>query len=134
MLAPFVPHICEELWERLGNEPSIFRRGWPEFDEAAARAEEIDLPVQVNGKLRDKLTVARDEAEDAIRERVMALEGVKRHIEGKQVRQIVIVPNRISQRHREMTQRSACRKTVSFRGASPWRRGIPIARSSTFSR
>ena len=95
MLAPFVPHVCEELWERMGNEPSIFRRGWPEFDEEAARAEEVELPVQVNGKLRDKLVAARDEDEDAIRERVMELEGVRRHVEGKQVRQIVIVPNRI---------------------------------------
>jgi len=95
MLAPFVPHICEELWERLGNEPSVFQQGWPEYDEEAARADEVELPVQVNGKLRDRLVVPRDEAEDVIRRKVLKLENVARHTEGKQVRQVVIVPNRI---------------------------------------
>jgi leucyl-tRNA synthetase len=95
MLAPFVPHVCEELWERLGREPSIFRQGWPQFDEEAARADEVELPVQVNGKLRDRLVVPRDEAEDVIRQKVLELESVARYTEGKQVRQVVIVPNRI---------------------------------------
>ena len=95
MLAPFVPHVCEELWERLGNQPSIFRQGWPQFDEAAARAEQVELPVQVNGRVRDRLVAARDEAEDVVRARALDLENVKRHIEGKHVRQVVIVPNRI---------------------------------------
>jgi leucyl-tRNA synthetase len=95
MLAPFVPHICEELWERLGNAPSIFRQGWPQFDEEAARAEEVELPVQVNGRLRDRLVAPRDEDEAVIRARVLDLENVKRHLEGMQVHQVVIVPNRI---------------------------------------
>ena len=95
MLAPFVPHVCEELWERLGNRPSIFRQGWPQFDEEAARAEQVELPVQVDGRLRDRLVVPRDEAEDVVRARALELENVKRHTEGKRVRQVVIVPNRI---------------------------------------
>jgi len=95
LLAPFVPHVCEELWVRLGNPSSIFQQGWPEYDEGAARAEEVELPVQVNGKLRDRLTVPRDEDEDVIRQKALALENVRRHIEGKVVKQVVIVPNRI---------------------------------------
>jgi leucyl-tRNA synthetase len=90
-----VPHVCEELWVRLGNPSSIFQQGWPEYDEGAARAEEVELPVQVNGKLRDRLTVPRDEDEDVIRQKALALENVRRHIEGKVVKQVVIVPNRI---------------------------------------
>src|SRR5688500_20273816 len=57
MLAPIAPHIADELWERLGREGSIHLQDWPEVDEKAAAAEEITLVVQVNGKLRDRITV-----------------------------------------------------------------------------
>ena len=95
LLAPFVPHIAEELWVRLGNPSSVFRQGWPEYDEEAARPEEVELPVQVNGKLRDHLVVPRDEDEDVIRQRALALDSVRRYSEGKTVTQVVVVPNRI---------------------------------------
>ena len=95
VLAPFVPHFCEELWVRMGNPPTIFRQGWPEYDEEVAKAEEVELPVQVNGRLRDRLTVPRDEDEDVIRRMALALPNVRRHTEGKEVQQVVVVPNRI---------------------------------------
>ncbi|MHC4591095.1 MAG: leucine--tRNA ligase [Planctomycetota bacterium] len=95
LLAPFVPHICEELWVRLGNPPSVFQQGWPEYDEEAAKAEEVELPVQVNGRVRDRLVVPRDEDEEAIRQQALALENVRRHTEGKAITQVVVVPNRI---------------------------------------
>ncbi len=95
LLAPFVPHVCEELWTRLGNTPSVLESGWPEFDEELARAEEVEMPVQVNGKLRDRLTVERDADEETVRERALELEGVQRHTEGKEVRKVIVVPNRI---------------------------------------
>lgn len=95
LLAPFVPHIAEELWVRLGNPSSVFRQGWPEYDEEAARPEEVELPVQVNGKLRDHLVVPRDEDEEVIRQRALALDSVRRYSEGKTVTQVVVVPNRI---------------------------------------
>jgi leucyl-tRNA synthetase len=95
LLAPFVPHICEELWHRMGNPPSLFQQGWPEWDEAAARAEQVEIPVQVNGKVRGRLRVPRDEEEDVVREQALSLETVRRYTDGKRVVSIVVVPNRI---------------------------------------
>ncbi|MHC4481819.1 MAG: leucine--tRNA ligase, partial [Planctomycetota bacterium] len=95
LLAPFVPHICEELWVRLGNPPSVFDQGWPEYDEEVAKAEQVEIPVQVNGRVRERLLVPRDEDEAAVREKALALENVGRHTEGKDIVQVVVVPNRI---------------------------------------
>jgi len=95
LLAPFVPHVSEELWSRMGNPASIFEQGWPEYDPETARSEEVELPVQINGKVRDRLVVARDEDEQTVRRQVLELPNVQRYLEGKQVRQLVVVPNRI---------------------------------------
>ncbi len=95
LLAPFVPHVCEELWTRLGNEPSIFQHEWPAYDAELVRAEEVELPVQVNGKVRDRLVVPRDEDEETVREKALALENVVRHTEGREIKQVLVVPNRI---------------------------------------
>lgn len=95
LLTPFVPHVCEELWQRLGKPPSIFQQGWPEYDEEFAKAEQVELPVQVNGKVRGRLVVPRDQDEDTVREMALALENVQKHAEGKEIAQVVVVPNRI---------------------------------------
>ena len=76
MAAPVVPFIAEELWERLGKSGSIHTQSWPEVDETALEQEEITLVVQVNGKLRDRLTLPADVAEDEARERALASDGV----------------------------------------------------------
>ena len=68
MLAPVAPHITEELWEKLGKKYSIHKRSWPTVDDAAAAQDEITIPVQVNGKLRDRVTVAADTSEEEIKE------------------------------------------------------------------
>ncbi len=95
MLAPFVPHFAEELWGRMGHRPSIFKQGWPGFDAEAARAEEVEMPVQINGKVRDRLVVERDTDEEALRELAVALPSVQKYLEDAEIRKIVIVPNRI---------------------------------------
>ncbi|NLW50129.1 MAG: leucine--tRNA ligase [Candidatus Brocadiaceae bacterium] len=95
LLAPFVPHVAEELWGRMGNPASIFEQGWPEFDPEAARSEEVELPVQVNGRVRERLVVERDEDEELVREKALSLENVRRYVEGKELVQCVVVPNRI---------------------------------------
>ncbi|MFO7957208.1 MAG: leucine--tRNA ligase [Candidatus Brocadiia bacterium] len=95
LLAPFVPHICEDLWQRLGHEPSVFEQEWPEFDAELAKGEEIEMPVQVNGRVRERLTVERDAEEEVVRTRAVELENVQRHLEGKEVQQVIVVPNRI---------------------------------------
>ncbi len=94
-LSPFAPHVCEELWERLGRRPSIFADPWPEADAAAARAEEIEIPIQVNGKLRSRITVDAGIEDEALEAAALADEKVQRHIEGKAVRKVIVVPKRL---------------------------------------
>jgi len=90
MISPFVPHMAEELWEQLGHADGVVAAGWPAFDEAVAKAEAIVVPVQVNGKVRARLTVPADASEDQLREMVLADPQVAKHLEGKTVRKVVI--------------------------------------------
>ena len=90
MLSPFAPHMCEELWEHLGHSGGVVSAGWPTFDEAVAKPDEIVVPVQVNGKLRTRLTVPADSTDDKLRELALADTLVMKHLEGKTVRKIVV--------------------------------------------
>jgi leucyl-tRNA synthetase len=90
MLSPFVPHMAEELWEALGHKDGVVAAGWPAFDEAVARAEEIVVPVQVNGKLRARLTVGADATDDELRTRALTDQHVVKYLEGKTVRKVVV--------------------------------------------
>jgi leucyl-tRNA synthetase len=90
MLSPFTPHMCEELWEMLGHRGGITAAGWPQYLEAVAKADEIVVPVQVNGKVRSRLTVAADTADDRLRELALADPQVQKHLDGKSVRKVVI--------------------------------------------
>ena len=90
MLSPFAPHMCEELWEHLGHSGGVVAAGWPTFDEAVAKADEIVVPVQVNGKLRTRLTVPADSADDTLRELALADPLVIKYLEGKTVRKTVV--------------------------------------------
>jgi leucyl-tRNA synthetase len=91
MISPFAPHMAEELWEALGHKDGIVAAGWPAYDEAVAKAEEIVVPVQVNGKLRGRLTVAAGTSEEQLREMALADPQVRPHLEGKQVKKVVVV-------------------------------------------
>jgi leucyl-tRNA synthetase len=93
LLNPFTPHICEEMWARLGHEEGLVRAAWPAFDAEAAREEEVELAVQVNGKVRGRMTVAREADEETVRSR--ALEAVAEQMEGKQVVKVLVVPGRL---------------------------------------
>jgi len=95
MLSPFAPHMCEELWERLGHDTGVVAAGWPEADEAAAREEEIEIPVQVNGKVRDRVTVPVDADEEEIKAAALAPPGVQAHIAGKQVVKVIVARGRL---------------------------------------
>ena len=91
MLSPFAPHMCEELWEALGHANGIVAAGWPEYDETVARAEEIVVPVQVNGKVRSRLTVPPGTSEEQLRELALADPQIKPYLDGKQVKKVVVV-------------------------------------------
>jgi len=83
LLAPFAPHISEEIWERLGHHKSLTRRPWPSFDAAKLIESTMELPVQVNGKVRDKITVAVDASEEEIFAAAAAAEKVIPWMAGK---------------------------------------------------
>jgi leucyl-tRNA synthetase len=95
MISPFTPHMAEELWEMLGHPAGIVAAGWPEFSEAVAKSEEITVPVQINGKLRARITVPADLAEDRVRELVMADPQVLKHLDGKTVKKVVVAGGRL---------------------------------------
>jgi len=95
MLSPFVPHMAEELWESLGHTGGIVAAGWPVYDEAVAKAEEIVVPVQINGKLRARLTVPADITDDQLRERALSDPQVQPHVQGKEIKKVVIVRGKL---------------------------------------
>ncbi|CAA9364102.1 MAG: Leucyl-tRNA synthetase [uncultured Gemmatimonadetes bacterium] len=96
LVAPFAPHMAEELWERMGGEGSIFdAASWPEFDPARAVADTVEFVVQVNGKVRARMPMARGIAEALARDAALADENVRRWIEDKQVRKTIFVPDRL---------------------------------------
>jgi leucyl-tRNA synthetase len=95
LTAPVTPHIAEELWGRLGYSYSIHQQAWPAFDAAAAADDVITLPVQVNGKVRDRIQVPADAGEEAVRQAALAAAGVQKHMEGKQIAKVIYAPNRL---------------------------------------
>src|SRR5712664_1317771 len=95
MLAPYGPHIAEEMWTVLGHESSIFEARWPSYDERLTSAGDVEIAVQVNGKLRSRLTVPRGMAEKDVLDRVLADEAVKKFVDGKKVKKVVFVQDRL---------------------------------------
>ncbi|MDR1015231.1 MAG: leucine--tRNA ligase [Coriobacteriales bacterium] len=94
LVAPFAPHMAEELWQSvLGEENSVHLQPWPEFDAAQAVADTIELAVQVNGKIRARITVATGAAEDEVRE--AALAAAASYLDGKPVKKVVVVPGKL---------------------------------------
>jgi leucyl-tRNA synthetase len=95
MLAPFAPHIAEELWEMLGYETGLAAAAWPVFNAAVAKAEEIVIPVQVNGKVRARLTVPAETAEDELERLALADSAVQVHTSGKTIKKVVVAQGRL---------------------------------------
>ena len=95
MLAPFAPHFAEENWERLGHDGSIFDARWPVWDERLTVEDTVEMAVQVNGKTRSRITVARDADEATVVAAALRDPVVRRFTEGKEVRKVVYVPNRL---------------------------------------
>jgi leucyl-tRNA synthetase len=90
MLSPFAPHTAEELWANLGHADGLSNATWPAFDAEVAKADEVVVPVQINGKIRARLTVAAGIADDDLRELALSDAAVRMHITGKTVRKVMI--------------------------------------------
>ena len=95
MLAPIIPHICQQLWQHLGHSDDIVTAAWPVFDESALQQDNIELVIQINGKLRGKLSVAITASKETIEAMVLADEHVQRYIEGKPVKKLIVVPQKL---------------------------------------
>jgi len=95
LLAPTAPHLAEELWQRIGHDYSIHNQSWPQWDEELAKDEEITLVIQVNGKLRDRITVSASVTEAEARQLAQESQRVKAHTEGKELLKTIYVPGRL---------------------------------------
>lgn len=96
LLAPYAPHIAEELWARLGRKSSLFQTAkWPAYDPGKATADEVEFVVQVNGKVRATLRMPRGSEEEAVKRAALAHENVQRHLDGKAIRKAIFVPDRL---------------------------------------
>jgi leucyl-tRNA synthetase len=95
LLSPYAPHLGEELWEKLGNEPSVTAHPWPAWEEELTREDQVEVVLQVNGKVRSKLTLPAGTGEAEMKEHAMADEKLARWIEGKEVVKVITVPDKL---------------------------------------
>ena len=95
LMAPITPHVAEELWERRGHAYSIHQQPWPAADPALAAADTLELPVQVDGKLRDRLVVTPDTPPEEIERMALASEHVQRYLAGREPMRIIQIPGRL---------------------------------------
>jgi leucyl-tRNA synthetase len=95
LISPFAPHMAEELWESLGRTGGVVGAGWPECDEAAAREERVEIPVQVNGKVRGRVVVAADAPEADIEAAALAAPQIQSHLQGRQIVRVIVARGRL---------------------------------------
>ena len=95
MLAPIMPHLAEELWSHFHESDTITYQPWPKYDESALQSSTIEMMVQVNGKLRAKLQVEKDSDRDDLQKLALANEHVKKFVDGKDIKRVIVVPNKI---------------------------------------
>jgi leucyl-tRNA synthetase len=95
LLSPFAPHIAEELWQRMGNDPSVTTCEWPVWDESKLAEEQVTIVVQVNGRLRANFSAAADASKEDLEGAALGLDKIRPHVEGKTVRKVVVVPGKL---------------------------------------
>ncbi len=95
LLSPFAPHIVEELWNKLGNKESIFKEEWPEYDKKLIQEETVQLIVQINGKVRDKIEIKIGLSEKEVQELILSQEGIQKWLDGKKIKKFIYIPNRL---------------------------------------
>ncbi|MBI9080115.1 MAG: leucine--tRNA ligase [Pseudodesulfovibrio sp.] len=95
LLSPITPHVCEELWQALGHTNTLTKQAWPTFDESALVKDEVTMVVQVNGKMRGKFVVANNTPKDEVEKIALGLENVTTHTDGKTIRKVIVIPNKL---------------------------------------
>ena len=95
ILSPFTPHICEEMWHHIGQTESVTEMSWPEFDPSALIKDEVEIVVQINGKLKGTVTVPVDSEQDAVVDAALAVDKVKKAVEGMQIVKTILVKNKL---------------------------------------
>jgi len=95
MLSPMTPHICHALWKALGHKTALIDQRWPESDKSALELDMIELVIQVNGKLRGRVSVPAEADKESIEKLAIADENVQRFVEGKEIRKVIVVPGRL---------------------------------------
>ena len=95
ILSPFTPHICEEMWEHMGNKDSVYRESWPIADEKATQRDEVEVVIQLNGKVKDKIMVPSGLSKEAFLELAMKNETVSALTEGREIVKIIPVPGKL---------------------------------------
>ncbi|WP_314695820.1 leucine--tRNA ligase [Mogibacterium timidum] len=95
VLSPFTPHICEELWSELGEESRVFEAAWPEFDESALVLDEVEIIVQINGKLKDKLTMSKDASNEELEKAARSSDKVKEVVGELSIVKAIIIPGKL---------------------------------------
>ena len=95
LLSPICPHIGEELWEKLGHKDTIAYESWPTYDESKTVEDEVEIVIQINGKIRDKIVVPADMDGEKVKELALESEAVKKQIEGKTPKKVIVVPRKL---------------------------------------
>ena len=95
ILAPFAPHIAEELWARLGHSNTLAYEPWPKFDPKLAKDKVVELAVQVMGKIRDRIVVSADATEDQIKQKALSSEKVVAAMAGKEPKKVIVIKSRL---------------------------------------
>jgi leucyl-tRNA synthetase len=95
MLNPIIPHVCENLWTALGETSSLYSASWPVADESARKKLQVELVIQVNGKVRGRLETSPGIDKDSALEQALQLENIQRHLEGVSIRKVILVPDRL---------------------------------------
>jgi leucyl-tRNA synthetase len=95
LLSPFAPHICDELWLMLGNKGSVINIAWPQYNEDAIKAEEMLIVIQINGKVRGRVNLPANTAEEDIKKTALADTKTKEWISGKEIKKVIVVQNKL---------------------------------------
>ena len=95
LLSPFTPHLAEEMWARLGNTTLVVAETWPQGDAKLAENQVVTYAVQICGKMRGTIDMPKGASNEEIQAQAMALENVKRQLEGKEIVKVIVVPNRL---------------------------------------